>query len=43
MNNINYNQNYTIYKKNNGIFNICNINYNKNNNIYITIIIFLYF
>jgi len=41
MNNINYNQNYNIYNKNNGIFNINNINYNKNHNIYFTIIIFL--
>jgi len=41
MNNINYNQNYNIYNKNNGIFNINNIKYNKNHNIYIIIIIFL--
>jgi hypothetical protein len=41
MNNINYNQNYNIYNKNNSIFNINNINYNKNHNIYFTIIIFL--
>ena len=38
MNNINYNQDYNIYNKNNGIF---NINYYKNHNISITIIIFL--
>jgi hypothetical protein len=30
MNNINYNQDYNIYNKNNGIF---NINYNKDNTI----------
>jgi hypothetical protein len=41
MNNINYHQNYNIYNKNNGIFNINRINYNKNHNIYMRIIIFL--
>jgi hypothetical protein len=29
MNNINYNQDYNIYNKNNGIFNINYINYNQ--------------